>query len=139
MEQFSIGDLAKVAATKVETIRYYEKIGLMPAAARTAGNHRAYDAAHRDRLAFIRHSRELGFNLKDIRALLALTDLPDASCAQADDIARRHLEGVRSRIARLRTLEQELQRMVDDCSGGTANRCRVIEALADHGLCQHHL
>jgi DNA-binding transcriptional MerR regulator len=138
MTQLSIGDLAKVTATNVETIRYYEKIGLMPPVARTAGNHRAYDTAHRDRLAFIRHSRELGFNLKDIRALLELSDLPDASCAKVDGIARRHLDGVRCRIARLKTLENELERMIGECHGGTTDRCRVIEVLADHDLCQHH-
>lgn len=73
---YSIGDLALVASTKVETIRYYEKIGLMPSAARTAGTHRAYSVAHRDRLAFIRHARELGFPLGDIRALLDFSDRP---------------------------------------------------------------
>src|SRR5690606_15973562 len=99
-----IGDLARAASTKVETIRYYEKIGLMPKAARTAGNHRAYTAAHRDRLSFIRHARELGFPLDDIRALLDLSDRPDAPCADADEIANRHLTGVRSRIARLQAL-----------------------------------
>ncbi len=132
---YSIGDLARVASTKVETIRYYEKIGLMPSAARTAGNHRAYSAAHRDRLAFIRHARELGFSLDDIRALLELSDRPDASCTHADGIARRHLDGVRSRIARLQALESELTRMIEDCASSTVSECRVIEVLADHRHC----
>ena len=132
---YSIGDLAREASTKVETIRYYEKIGLMPKAARTAGNHRAYSADHRDRLAFIRHARELGFPLDDIRALLDLSDNPEAPCADADAIAERHLAGVRSRIARLQALETELTRMTDACRGKTVSDCRVIEVLADHGHC----
>ncbi len=134
---YSIGDLAKTAATKVETIRYYEKIGLMPEAARTAGNQRAYSRSHRDRLAFIRHARELGFPLEDIRALLDITDQPETSCAEADLIARRHLEGVRSRITRLKVLEKELSRMVDQCACNTVADCRVIEVLADHRHCAH--
>ena len=133
--EYSIGDLACEASTKVETIRYYEKIGLMPKTARTAGNHRAYSAAHRDRLSFIRHARELGFPLDDIRTLLDLSDSPDAPCAGADEIASRHLVGVRSRIARLQALEAELARMVDDCCSQTVAGCRVIEVLADHSHC----
>jgi DNA-binding transcriptional MerR regulator len=134
----SIGDLARTTSTRVETIRYYEKIGLMPAAIRTGSNHRAYQAAHRDRLAFIRHSRELGFTLDDIRALLDLADRPDAPCAEADAIASKHLEGVRSRISRLTALEKELTRMLDECGGRTSSQCRVIQVLADHGHCKHH-
>jgi DNA-binding transcriptional MerR regulator len=132
---YSIGDLAREASTKVETIRYYEKIGMMPKAARTAGNHRAYSAEHRDRLAFIRHSRELGFSLDDIRALLNLADSPEAPCADADAIAEKHLVAVRSRIARLKALETELTRMIDTCTGKTVSGCRVIEVLADHSHC----
>ncbi len=134
---FSIGDLARETSTKVETIRYYEKIGLMPQAARTSGNHRAYSAAHRNRLTFIRHSRELGFSLDDVRALLKLSDSPENPCAEADTIATQHLERVRSRIARLRALEAELTRMVDGCCGSKVAECRVIEVLADHSLCGH--
>lgn len=132
---YSIGDLAREASTKVETIRYYEKIGLMPKAARTAGNHRAYSSAHRDRLSFIRHARELGFPLDDIRALLDLSGSPEAPCAGADAIAEKHLAGVRSRIERLQALEAELSRMVKDCCRQTVAGCRVIEVLADHKHC----
>lgn len=129
---FSIGDLAARSGTKVETIRYYEKAGLMPQAARTAGNHRAYTQAHADRLAFIRHSRELGFPLDSIRALLALSDDPERPCAQVDVIARTHLAEVRHRIDRLRALEAELSRMVEECGCGRVAECRVIGVLADH-------
>ncbi len=139
---FSIGDLAGQTGTKVETIRYYEKAGLMPPAARTAGNHRAYTQAHIDRLAFIRHSRELGFPLESVRALLTMSDDPNQSCAEVDAIARQHLASVRSRIARLQALEAELSRMVEECGCGRVADCRVIEVLADqthaHCLSSNH-
>jgi DNA-binding transcriptional MerR regulator len=139
----SLRDLAGQTGTKVETIRYYEKAGLMPAAARTPGNHRAYTQAHIDRLAFIRHSRELGFPLKTVRTLLTMTDDPTQSCAEVDLIARQHLAAVRSRIARLRALEAELSRMAQECGCGRVADCRVIEVLADktHAHClnpDHH-
>ena len=129
---FSIGDLATRSGTKVETIRYYEKAGLMPQAARTTGNHRAYTLAHADRLAFIRHSRELGFSLDSIRTLLSLSDDPDRPCAQVDVIARTHLGEVRRRIDRLQALEAELARMVEACGCGRVAEGRVIGVLADH-------
>lgn len=134
---FSIGDLAMRSGTKVETIRYYEKAGLMPPVARTSGNHRAYTQAHADRLGFIRHSRELGFSLDNIRTLLALADAPDRPCVEVDAIARAHLQGVRERVARLQALEAELVRMVDECQCGRVAECRVIEVLADqtHAHC----
>jgi DNA-binding transcriptional MerR regulator len=128
----SIGDLAARAGTKVETIRYYEKVGILPAAARTAGNHRTYTQAHADRLAFIRHSRELGFPVDSIRSLLTIADDPARSCTAVDAIARDHLTEVQSRIARLQALEAELMRMVQECGQGRVANCRVIEVLADH-------
>ena len=128
---FSIGDLATRSGTKVETIRYYEKLGLMPKASRTAGNHRAYTRGHADRLAFIRHSRELGFPLDSVRALLTLADDRERPCAEVDAIARKHLTAVRDRIGLLRTLEAELSRMLDRCGRGQVAECRVIEVLAD--------
>ena len=128
----SIGELARRAATKVETVRWYEREGLLPAPARTGGGHRVYTRAHLDRLAFIRHARELGFPLEQVRGLLRLTDHLERSCAEADRIARAHLDGVRGRIARLRALEEELARMVADCGQGRVAECRVIEVLADH-------
>jgi DNA-binding transcriptional MerR regulator len=109
----------------------------MPLAARTAGNHRAYTQAHADRLAFIRHSRELGFSLDSVRTMLALADDPERPCAQVDAIAREHLAAVRDRIARLQALEAELSRMVDACGCGRVADCRIIEVLADqtHARC----
>jgi DNA-binding transcriptional MerR regulator len=127
---FSIGDLATLTGAKVETIRYYEKAGILPVAARTAGNHRAYTREHINRLAFVRHSRELGFSLDSIRTLLTLADDPGRSCAAVDAVAREHLVAVQSRIARLHTLEAELARMIQECGRGRVAECRVIEVLA---------
>ena len=135
-----IGDLARRAGCKVQTVRYYEQIGLMPEPERTKGQQRRYGGGHLDRLSFIRHSRELGFPLAAIRELLGLSDRPEQSCAAADQIARRQLELVESRLVRLRALRSELKRMIVQCGGGRVAECRIIEALADHGRChvEHH-
>ncbi len=90
-DKFSIGDLAKSTATKVETIRYYERIGLLPAPERTAGNYRSYSAAHLGRLSFIRRARDLGFSIEQVRDLLGLSDQRARSCEAVDAIAREHL------------------------------------------------
>lgn len=134
---FSIGRLGQAAGVKVPTIRYYEQIGLLPEADRSAGNQRLYNRATLDRLAFVRHARELGFSLEAIRDLLSLSDKPDQSCAAADAIAKAQLNAVQARIARLKALETELHRMIDQCACGTIKDCRVIETLGDHALCAH--
>ena len=137
----SIGSLAKATGCKVQTIRYYEQVGLLPAPARTQGNQRLYDEAQIDRLAFIRHSRELGFSLDAIRELLALNDDPQRSCDQADRIAHAHLRDVEARLASLTALKSELVRMIVQCGRGKIADCRVIEVLADHAKClsdDHH-
>ncbi len=131
----TIGWLAKQTNTKVQTIRYYEQIGLMPVARRSEGNRRLYDQGHMERLAFIRHSRELGFSLDQIRELLSLSDDPDRPCHEIDAIAQMHLEDVQNKIARLRGFEKELKRMVCECAGGHVSGCRIIEVLSDHSLC----
>ncbi len=130
--EFSIGALAERTGCNVQTIRWYEQTGLLPPALRSSGNQRRYGTAHLDRLAFIRHSRELGFPLEQIRELLNLADTPDRSCADAHAIALGHRAAVRSRIERLSALERELDRMITQCASGTVSDCRVIEALADH-------
>ncbi|MDP6705775.1 MAG: helix-turn-helix domain-containing protein [Alphaproteobacteria bacterium] len=131
----TIGELARETGAKVQTIRYYETIGLLPEPVRTAGNQRRYGARDMERLAFVRHGRELGFPLEMIRELLSLADDPDRSCEAADCIASEQLAQVRSRIARLAALELELDRMVRQCRGGRIADCRVIEVLADHAQC----
>ena len=131
----SIGTLARRTGTKVQTIRYYEQIGLMPAPRRTAGGQRRYDEGDLDRLAFVRHARQLGFPLDAIRALLDLSDNPARSCADVDRIARGQLQDVEARIARLEALRDELRRMLADCRGDTVADCRVLEVLQDHAAC----
>lgn len=132
---YSIGDLAKKTGTKVQTIRYYEQVGLMSPPERTTGGQRRYDAADMDRLSFIRHSRQLGFPLDSIRELIELSDNPDKPCHEADEIARRQLRDVEQRIVRLEALRTELRRMVEECGGGRAANCRVLEVLRDHSQC----
>lgn len=133
----SIGKLSAATGVKVPTIRYYEEIGLLPEAERSAGNQRLYRKEHQERLAFIRHSRELGFPLGDIRELLSLSDRPAMSCAAADVIASRQLAAVKDRIARLKALQQELERMLAQCAHGTISDCKVIKVLSDHENCLH--
>lgn len=128
----TIGKLAEATGTTVQTIRHYERIGLLPTAPRTAGNQRRYGPKHLERLAFVRHARELGFSLDAIRELLDLADDPDRPCAEADSIAQAHLRTVRSRIARLSALERELETMIAQCAGGQIGNCRIIETLSDH-------
>ena len=101
------------------------------------GNRRTYGEADVRRLRFIRHARELGFEIEDIRALLDLAGHPDRPCGEADAIARKHLADIDDRIARLTGLRQEVQAMVEQCSGGHVRECRIIEVLADHGECLH--
>lgn len=132
---FSIGATAAAAGCKVQTIRYYEQIGLLPRPFRSNGNQRLYAAADVDRLKFVRHARDLGFSLDAVRDLLSLSDRPDHSCAAADAIARKQLGQVESRIARLTALKTELERMIEQCAGGTISDCRVIETLSDHAHC----
>ncbi|RAI44122.1 MerR family transcriptional regulator [Rhodoplanes roseus] len=126
-----IGDAARLSGVKVPTIRYYEQIGLLPAPARTEGNRRLYAGTDLRRLAFIRHARELGFDVDAIRTLLSLQDRPEQSCASADAIARARLAEVRQRMAKLKALEDELTRMIDECACGRVAECRVIETLAE--------
>jgi DNA-binding transcriptional MerR regulator len=132
---FSIGGLARRTGTKVQTVRYYEEIGLLPEPERSVGGQRRYDQTSLDRLAFIRHAREMGFSLEMVRELLDLSDAPAHSCEAADAIARRHLDDVNAKLRRLVALKSELERMIEQCRGGRIADCRVIEVLADHREC----
>jgi len=127
----SIGEAARLSGVKVPTIRYYESIGLLPGVARSEGNRRFYGASDLARLAFIRHARELGFDVEAIRTLLKLQDDPGQSCERADAIARARLADVEKRIASLGILRAELLKMVRECASGRVAECRVIETLAD--------
>lgn len=133
--RMTIGHLAKSTGSKVQTIRYYEEIGLMPEPLRSEGNQRLYGQGDVERLAFIRHSRELGFPLPAIRELLSLTDDPSQTCEAADHIARAQLEAVEHRLQSLQALRTELKRMIKQCRGGSIANCQIIEILADHSKC----
>jgi DNA-binding transcriptional MerR regulator len=141
LDGVSIGEAAKHSGVKAPTIRYYEQIGLLAAPPRTQGNRRSYGDANLRRLAFIRHARQLGFEIEAIRTLLTLQDNPSQPCATADSIAKVRLAEVEQRIRSLTALKAELELMVDGCSHGHVATCRVIEVLADHGQCagQKHL
>ncbi|GEP01554.1 MerR family transcriptional regulator [Methylobacterium haplocladii] len=130
-----IGELSRQTGVKVPTIRYYEQVGLMPIPPRTSGWQRRYGAAEIARLNFIRHSRELGFEIEAIRELLTMNAHPDRSCADVDLIARRHLTEVERRIERLTALKAELSRMIGECGHGRIAECRVIAVLSDHEQC----
>lgn len=125
-----IGDLARRTRTKVETIRYYERTGLLPPPPRTAGNYRAYEQRHLDRLSFIRRARDLGFPIQQVRALLDLADQRERSCEAVDGIVREHLSEVERKLADLAALQRELMSLLGQCRHGTVADCRIIEALA---------
>ena len=133
--EYSIGALATAAGYAVQTLRYFEQIGLMPTAPRTSGGQRRYGEKELRRLLFIRHARDLGFELDTVRSLLKLAGHPDAPCDAADAIAIDHLRAIDDKIARLQAMREELARMIDACSGGRIGECRVIDVLADHGKC----
>lgn len=132
---YSIGALSKATGVKVPTIRYYEGIGILPAAGRNAGNQRRYGQDGLDALGFIKHARDLGFGLEEIKELMALNGELGSDCSKADEIARRQLHDVRARIARLELLAQELERISQLCEGGHGGTCKVLNALGDHSLC----
>lgn len=129
---YSIGDLGRLTRCKVQTIRWYEEVGLLPPPARTEGGHRTYGRAHLERLDFIRHAREFGFTLDAVRMLLALSDHPERPCEEVHALASSQLAAVEDKLRRLETLRAELARMTDTCRGGTAGDCRILETLADH-------
>lgn len=137
METMSIKSAARESGVKVPTIRYYEQIGLLESPKRDAANRRVFHEGDLRRLAFIRHARELGFDIDAIRTLLVLQDRPDQSCAAADLIAQARLLEVNQRIRSLLALKTELEQMVEGCRHGHVSDCRVIEVLADHAKCVH--
>ncbi|MDP7548349.1 MAG: helix-turn-helix domain-containing protein [Alphaproteobacteria bacterium] len=125
----SIGGLSKRTGVHLETVRYYENIGIMPKPPRSAAGHRRYDREHLKRLTFVKRSRELGFTLKEVRALLALVDGGDYTCAEVHGLTLKHLHDVRDKIADLQRLEATLAEISDKCAKGTIPECPVIESL----------
>lgn len=128
-EPLTIGNLSERTGVNIETIRYYERIRMFPAPPRTAGGRRVYDATHLRILAFIRRSRELGFSLDQVRALIRLGGPAKASCREVRDIASHHLDDIRAKIADLRKLERLLAKTVARCTGTTAPVCPVLDVL----------
>ncbi len=128
---YSIGQLAKLAACKVETIHYYEKTGLMPEPPRTEGGHRSYALQHVKRLNFIRRSRELGFTIEQIRKLLRFIDEPDHYCGEIKAMAMQQAREVQQKINDLERLKEGLNLMVAQCKGQgySVDDCPIIEAL----------
>ena len=125
----TIGQVAAQTGVNLETVRYYERAGLLPPPPRTGGGHRQYGDEHVKRLTFIRRGRELGFSLDEIRALLRLAEERDRPCAEVRDLAIGHLKDIRAKIADLRAMEKALQEMVRRCADGTLPECPLIEAL----------
>jgi MerR family mercuric resistance operon transcriptional regulator len=128
-EGLMIGELSRRTGVHIETIRYYEKIKMLPAPPRTAGGRRIYGPVETRTLAFIRRARELGFTLDEIRALLDLGGPGKATCSEVCAIATRHLEDIRSKIVDLRKLERLLSRTIAQCSGEAVPDCAVLDAL----------
>jgi DNA-binding transcriptional MerR regulator len=131
---FTIGTLGAAAGVNPETIRYYERIGLIAPPPRSASGYRRYDQAAARRLRFIRRGRELGFGIPEIQALLRLSDHPDAPCRDADLLSREHLAEVDAKIADLQALRGELARLAN-CASHSAKHCRLIEALEERRCC----
>lgn len=129
-EGLSIGELSRLSGVNIETIRYYERIGMLSAPPRTEGGHRVYGSLHARTLTFVRRSRELGFTLEEIRALRDLGGPAKASCGEVREIASRHLQDIRAKVRDLKKLERLLAQTIERCEGGTAPDCPVLEILA---------
>ena len=132
-----IGELARESGCKPETVRYYERIGLLPSAPRNEGNQRRYTASAVRRLTFIRHARDFGFSVEAVRELLQMADYPAMPCEEVDTLAKHHLAEVEARLARLTAGRDELPRMINQCAGGNIGQCHIIDVLSDHRLCEH--
>lgn len=124
-----ISEASAVSGCHVETIRYYEREGLMPPPARTAAGYRAYTDEEVQRLRFITRGRELGFSLDAIRSLLALAGDASLTCAEVDRLARQHLAEIRARVRELNRMAHELERTITRCEGGGRGQCTILDAL----------
>ena len=128
----TISRLAARTGVHLETIRYYERIGLMPEPERNKAGHRRYESAHEDRLSFILRARQLGFGLENVRSLLDLASTGQRSCERARAIAQQRLEEVRMMVTELTQLEATLSVLVQECGSGASSSCAVLDLLADH-------
>lgn len=130
MSGMAIGALASATGTKAVTIRYYERIGLLPRPGRTAANYRSYGNDELARLWFIRRARSLGFSIDQVRELMAMATASGRSCESVNAIAREQLAAVDEKLADLAALRQELARLADQCESGSIAECRILEALS---------
>jgi Cd(II)/Pb(II)-responsive transcriptional regulator len=127
-----IGELAAASSTQVETIRYYEREGLLPAPARTQGNFRVYEARHLERLQFIRYCRTLDMSLDEVRVLLRFKDAPGEDCGDVNALLDEHIGHVSKRMKELRTLEQQLKELRHRCGGvRSADQCGILAGLSE--------
>lgn len=131
--ELTIGSLAKRADCRVETIRFYERAGLMPAPPRSPGGHRLYGRQHMKRMTFIRRARKLGFTLNEVRRLLGLADSGDFTCTEVKAETLRHRADVRRKIAELKRLDAALDAIATRCDGGTGKDCAIFDALFETG------
>src|SRR6266853_2416222 len=127
--RIAIGALSKHTGTNIETIRYYERVGLLPTPARSSGGYRLYGTDHVKRLNFVRRARALGFSVAEVRKLLTLADQKRRPCAEVRVVAKTHLEDVKAKIADLRQMERVLKDTVARCETGTGSHCPMIDAL----------
>jgi MerR family mercuric resistance operon transcriptional regulator len=127
----SIGALAQTSGVPIETIRYYERIGLLPAPHRSPAGYRAYTVDDVRRLSFVRRARELGFSLSEVRALLSLAAQPGATCAEVRDLAAVHVEEIRRKLRDLKAMQRVLDEMIGRCERGESPDCPIIHALSD--------
>jgi len=134
MSAISIGALSGRTKVNIETIRYYEKVGVLPPPPRTDGGHRVYGQEHVKRLSFVRRSRELGFSLDEVRQMLRLVDGGDVTCEQVREITLEHLTDVEKKIADLRRMQKTLKETAAKCAGDETPDCPIIEALFDGAI-----
>ena len=128
-----ISEAAAASGCHLETIRYYERVGLIPSPKRTGSGYRAYTPADVERLRFVSRGRELGFSLEEIRSLLRLNDDPKLSCSDVDALARVHLADIHQRIEALTRMAGELERVIAQCAGGERGTCTILGALRHTG------
>lgn len=132
-QNLGIGEMSRQTGVNIETIRYFEKIGMMQVPDRTAGGNRQYDGEHLRRLFFINRCRKIGFSQAEIKALLSMIDNQDVTCADVHGIAIAHIADIQQKVRDLRKLEKVLTKMANECTQGNIPECPIIETLFDSG------
>jgi MerR family mercuric resistance operon transcriptional regulator len=126
---YAIGEISRRTGVNIETVRYYERIGIIPKPDRTKGGNRQYNHEQLKRLTFVKRCRELGFSLNEVRALLEMADRDDFTCNEVHDMTVAHLAGIKKKLFDLKLLEQSLKKMVSECSKGDVPECPIINTL----------